>query len=529
MRRTLRWRGVVIALVLGVSVSVGIYPLAAAHSGVQSPSWLVGKALKLGLDLRGGVHLRVRARVGEALGAETNATVAHLLELLRDGHVATGHIAATGSARFSVDGVTSDESAAFEQVAADAAPSFERQSLGSGSYSFVMTAQAQAALRDRTLTQTRETIERRVNELGVSEANISPEGANGEELLIDLPGMSDVGRAKAIIQSRGRLEMKIVEQGPAPSVDALAPGNAVPDGMEIIPGTSAEGRPAYYMVHSAASVTGADLRSAQPGTDEFGRPDVEFTLTSAGGRAFGKLTSQNIGRDLAIVLDGRLQSTARIENTITTNGRIAGLPTRQDVENLAVILRAGALPTGLDYLEQNTIGPSLGADAIRAGITASAAGLVMVIAFMVAYYKKAGINATIALICNLVILLVLMAYLGAVMTLPGIAGFVLTMGIGVDSNVLIFERIKEELEAGQTVRASIHAGFSRVFRTLLDTHVSGLVAAACLFQFGTGPIKGFAVTLAIGLFSNLFTSTFVSRWLFDLALARHPKMEHLSI
>ena len=241
------------------------------------------------------------------------------------------------------------------------------------------------------------------------------------------------------------------------------------------------------------------------------------------------MTGENIGRQLAIILDGRVQSAPRIETRIQTEGRITGSFTQEEVQNLSLILRSGALPATLTYLEERTIGPSLGADSIRSGVVASMVGLFLIVSFMLVYYKLSGVNAVVALIFNLIILLGLMAYVGAVMTLPGIAGFVLTMGIGVDSNVLIFERIKEELEAGRGVRASINAGFGRVIWTLVDTHISALISAAFLFNFGTGPIRGFAVTLAIGLASNLFTSIFVSQTLFEMALAERHQVQTLSI
>jgi preprotein translocase subunit SecD len=228
-------------------------------------------------------------------------------------------------------------------------------------------------------------------------------------------------------------------------------------------------------------------------------------------------------------MDGRVQSAPRIESRINSEGRITGSFTSEEVQNLSLVLRSGALPATLTYLREQTIGPSLGADAIRSGVTASIVGLLLVIAFMLVYYRLSGVNAVVALVFNLIILLGLMAYVGAVMTLPGIAGFVLTMGIGVDSNVLIFERIKEELEAQRGVRASINAGFARVFWTLVDTHVAALISCAFLFNFGTGPIRGFAVTLFIGLVSNLFTSIFVSKTLFEVALARRHQVATLSI
>jgi len=247
---------------------------------------------------------------------------------------------------------------------------------------------------------------------------------------------------------------------------------------------------------------------------------VHFELKSAGAQKFGKLSGDNIGRYLAIVLDNRVISAPRLEGRITDQGRISGGFTPESANDLALTLKSGALPASLTYLEERVVGPTLGADSIRAGVTASLVGLVLILSFMLIYYKLSGVNAIVALMFNLIILLGLMAYIGATMTLPGIAGFVLTMGVGVDSNVLIFERIKEELAAQRGVRAAINAGFSRVFLTLLDTHVASLIAAAFLFQFGTGPIRGFATTLSIGLFVNLFTSIFVSKTLFELELSK---------
>jgi preprotein translocase subunit SecD len=304
--------------------------------------------------------------------------------------------------------------------------------------------------------------------------------------------------------------------------------------MEIIPGSAdaTGGGTVYYMVRRAAAVGGRDITNARPSVDQNNLPAVSFTLSGEGARKFGTVTESNIGRRLAIILDNRVMSAPTIQSRITDNGQITGV-SRDEVNDLSLILKSGALPVNLTYLEERTIGPSLGADSIRSGVEASIVGLLLIVAFMLIYYKLSGVNAVVALIFNLVILLGLMAYIGAVMTLPGIAGFVLTMGIGVDSNVLIFERIKEELEAQHGVRAAINAGFSRVFLTLLDTHISALIAALFLIQFGTGPIRGFAYTLIIGLASNLFTSTFVSKTLFELALGRRlrhqPQVATLSI
>jgi preprotein translocase subunit SecD len=281
----------------------------------------------------------------------------------------------------------------------------------------------------------------------------------------------------------------------------------------------------YYALRRPAIVTGADIRSARPSTDEYGMPAVTFTLSEDAGHRFGEATAANLGRRLAVVLDGQVESVAIVESRISSSGEIRGPFTREDVSGLAVVLQSGALPTSVTHLSQNTIGPSLGADSIRAGMAASIAGLVLVAAFMVMFYGWWGANAVMAMLVNLTILLGLVAYVGSALTLPGIAGLILTIGMGVDSNVLIFERMKEELAAGQPFRGAIRAAFDRVFVTLLDTHVAALLAAGCLFQFGTGAIRGFAVTLSLGLVANLFTSTFVSRTLFEFVAnlpARRP-------
>ena len=369
---------------------------------------------------------------------------------------------------------------------------FERDSGSNGTYTFTMRPNIQVNLRDEAVVQARQTIERRVNELGVTEPSIAQQGRQGDRILVQLPGVTDVNRAKEIIRSTGLLELKIVEQGPSGTREALLTGGQVPPGMEAVPGASGtKGR------HEHGLLPGQESRGRHRDGPEncaaVGRREQpagrRFTLNNEGGRKFAKVTSENIGKQLAIILDGRVQSAPTIEGRIQSEGRITGSFTTEEVQNLSLILRSGALTASLTYLEERTIGPTLGADSIRSGVIASLVGLLLVISFMLVYYKLSGVIAVVALILNLVILLGLMAYIGAVMTLPGIAGFVLTMGMGVDSNVLIFERIKEELEARRGVRASINAGFSRVFWTLVDTHTAALISAAFLFQFGSGPIR----------------------------------------
>jgi preprotein translocase subunit SecD len=527
----LRWKVLTVVAVLAIFGTVGVYPIVAARYRLPAPGWLMNRALKLGLDLKGGVHLVLRVQTDDALSLETVTEMERLRELLSMNSVKVGNVSQVSPIEFRIEGVPGEQDAAFRQSAAEVEANFDRSTGVGGTYIFTMKPNIQVTLREEAVVQARQTIERRVDELGVAEPIIAQQGT--DQILVQLPGVSDVNRAKEIIGSPGLLELKIVEQGPSASKETFLVNGQVPSNMELLPGTSGAlgetGATVYYLVRRVAAVTGRDLRNARPSLDQNNRPAVSFTLNTEGARKFGNVTGQNIGRQLAIVLDGRVQSAPTIEGRITIDGQISGSFTQEEVQNLSLILRSGALPARLTYLQELTIGPTLGADSIRAGVTASLVGLLLVVSFMLIYYKLSGINAIVALLFNLIILLGLMAYAGAVMTLPGIAGFVLTMGMGVDSNVLIFERIKEELEAQRGVRAAINAGFSRVFLTLVDTHTAALISAAFLFNFGTGPIRGFAVTLAVGLLANIFTSTFVSKTLFELVLAGRKQATGLSI
>ena len=521
----LRWKVTTILVVFVVFFGVGVYPLIAARYGVHSPGWLMDKELRLGLDLKGGVHLVLRVQTDDALRIVTEQEMERLREELKTRNIPVTNMDAPDPVHFRVEGIPPAQDAAFRTAATEVQANFDRGTGVNGT----MKPNIQLNLREEAVVQARQTIERRVNELGVTEPSIAQQGT--DQILVQLPGVDDVERAKGIIGSPGLLELKIVEGSPSPTKEALMVNGQVPQGMEIVPGAGAVGDTStvYYLVKKVSAVSGQDLRNARASVDENNRPAVSFTLSNEGGRKFGKVSGENIGRQLAIILDGRVQSAPTLESRINTEGRITGSFTPEEVQNLSLILRSGALPATLTYLEERTIGPSLGADSIRSGVMASTVGLLLVILFMLVYYQLSGVNAVVALLFNLVILLGLMAYVGAVMTLPGIAGFVLTMGIGVDSNVLIFERIKEEIEAQRGVRASINAGFARVFWTLFDTHIAALISVAFLFQFGTGPIRGFAVTLFFGLLSNLFTSIFVSKTLFELALARRHQVAALSI
>jgi len=519
--KNLRWRVLTILVVVGLAIWAIVPP---------------DQKIKLGLDLKGGVHLVLRVQTDDALRIDTETTMEQLREAVETKGISGVTVAALDPTRFRVEGVPQAQDAAFREAANEVQATFNRESGAGGSYTFVMKPNLVVTLREDAVTQALQTIERRVNELGVAEPVIARTGSSNDQIIVELPGVTEVARAKEIIRSTALLELKMVEDGPASTKDTLLQtrNGVMPGNMEVLPGASDAASPGdrtdtvYYLVRKTAVVTGRDLRSAKPSLDETSRPAVSFSLNQDGARKFGKATGENIGRRLAIILDGRVQSAPVIEGRITDEGRISGTFTQQETQDLSLVLRSGALPASLTYLEENTVGPSLGADSIRSGVIASVVGLGLIVLFMLAYYHLSGINAIVALVFNLAILLGLMSYIGATMTLPGIAGFVLTMGIGVDSNVLIFERIKEELAAQRGVKQALEAGFSRVFTTLLDTHIASLISAAFLFQFGTGPIRGFAMTLSIGLLSNLFTATFVSKTIFELVLSGR-KVTTLSI
>lgn len=514
MNRNVQWKLLAVVAVTAASAAA-IYPPA--------------DRIRLGLDLEGGVHMVLRVQTDDALRVESETAAEQLGEQLELQGITVASVSAVEPTVIRVEGAPGDRDAEFRRIADDQlSASYNREAGAGGAYTFTMRAPVESTLRDESVRQALQTIERRVNELGVAEPIVAPYSVGGHQILVQLPGVSDVARAKEIIRNTALLELKIVEDGPAATrEDLLESRNGVtPPEMEVVSGASGGFEPgaaastAYYLVRRVAAVTGRDLRNARPSLDEFNQPAVSFSFNREGAARFGEVTGANIGRNLAVILDGRVQTAPRIESRINAEGRITGSFTQQEAADLSLVLRSGALPASLTYLEERTVGPTLGADSVRAGVAASVAGLVAVAVFMLFYYRLAGINAIVAVAMNLLILMGFMAYVGAVLTLPGIAGLILTIGIGVDSNVLIFERIKEELRSAKGVRAAVAAGFDRVLLTILDTHVASLIAAAFLFQFGSGPIRGFATTLAIGLVSNVFTAVFVSRTIFEAILGR---------
>jgi preprotein translocase subunit SecD len=486
--------------------------------------WPLGEKIKLGLDLKGGIHLVLQVMTDDAL----NATVDDAVQSAR-GAGAAKAITFAGAQRvdtrsFSVNGVEPARVKDMRDLLRDyfRSPDWEVREPSEGSFLVQMTDLNVRQTRDRTVKEAIRTLERRVNQLGVAEPVIAEHGANHDQILVQLPGVTDVEQAKRVIKSTAQLSLKIVEDS-APSLETLLQKHdgKVPPNMEVVPGRGEEaGVPVFYLVKREAIITGRDLKNARGGVDENNQPDVQFSLNATGADKFKRETGRNVGRQLAVILDNEVASAPVIQQQIGAEGRINGHFTVEETDELSKVLRAGALPATLKYLQQLTVGASLGKDSIRQGVLAAAAAMAFITIFMLAYYRLSGVNAVVALAANVLILLGAMAYSGATLTLPGIAGIILTVGVGVDTNVLVFERIREELRNGKTVRAAIQNGFDRVWITILDTHATALIAAAFLFQFGTGPIKGFAVTLVMGLLANIFASYFVSKFLFEWVLGK---------
>ena len=488
--------------------------------------WPPADTIRLGLDLRGGIHLVLGVRTDEGLQIEAETEARRLSERAGLDGIALGSVRVASPTEILVAGVPAGRDAEVRRLADDLLAGYDRIAAGNGVSRYRLRPDVEQARRDETVRQARLTIARRVEAFGVTEPVITRHGAAGDQIWSSLPGVADVAGAKAVIRSTGVLEAQ-PDRGRAGAVARPSPRDE-PRGAAVRVRGRAQGRPGWRP-YGRVLPRASDLRRSRaaicvtPGrrsTSSTGRPSG-LPLNRDGARAFAALTRANVGRDLAIILDGRVQSVAVVEEPITGGeGRIHGAFTMQEASDLALILRSGALPASLDYLEERTIGASLGADSIRSGLVASTAGLMAVALFMLVYYRASGVNAVVSVALNLLILLAGVAATGAELTLPGIAGLILTIGIGVDSNVLIFERIKEELPMAKGARAAVTAGFDRVLVTILDTHVASLIAAAFLYQFGSGPIQGFATTLFFGLVSNVFTAVFVSRTLFGLVLAR---------
>jgi preprotein translocase subunit SecD len=452
----------------------------------------------------------------------------------------------TALGRIRLSGVDSAKSSVLQDVVSSQFSAYTPASRGGGVYELAMKPARIKEIRESSLRQALETIRNRVDKFGVAESVVQQvgfAGAGDERILVQLPGIQNTERVKELIGSPAYLEWKMVSVPPGYLPDNLhtilpAPrekiqtlfGGTIPQDTDLY---AAEKQPEggetlYWPCKKASPITGNDLRDARRDVGRLGDAVVQFRLTADAGQRFEALTSANEGQLLAILLDKKIISAPRINATIRDTGIIEGSFSVDSAEDLAIKLRSGALPAGMELLEERTVGPSLGSDSIRQGIVASVLGAVLVVLFMLAYYRLAGVNANLALGLNVLLLLGAMGYFHATVTLPGIAGIALTIGMAVDANVLIFERIREELRLGKTVKGAVANGFSKAFSTIVDSHVTTLIAALFLFGYGTGPVRGFAVTLCIGIVANLYTNIFVSHALFDAYLSAR-RVDTLSI
>jgi len=543
MNPNLKWKALfILAVILFCIYFLFGYPTFPTSLAAVKENF--SKQIKLGLDLQGGTHLILQVQVQEAVAQETDTTVDRLATGLRNKNVRYDEVRRVDDTHILVRNIDPSQFSVLNDIVGtqynniwDMAPAAGQPS----SYTLTLRPGVIATIQDQTVTQAKETIEQRINALGLTEPTVQPRGGhNSNEILVQLPGVGDPAEAISVIQAGGQLELRLVQDPTTyPSMAAyMAQHTVLPAGAELLPGKSEARTPAgsdtgevWWVVDRAPVVTGRDLRSAVEGrnTTNPGTWQVDFTLSPEAARRFGPFTQQNIGRNMAIVLDHKVNSAPVINGRIDDRGMIEGSFSEQSAHDLALVLRAGALPASIKYLEERTVGPSLGADSIRHGVQASVLSLIVVMLFMVVYYRLSGGNAVLALILNLVILMAAMALFDATLTLPGIAGVILTIGMGVDSNVLVFERIREELRNGKSAAAAVDAGFDKAFLTIIDTHVTTVVSAAFLGFFGTGPIRGFAITLVVGLVANIFTAVYVSKTIFQYHLTKMDRQAELSI
>jgi SecD/SecF fusion protein len=484
------------------------------------------KAINLGLDLQGGMHLVLRVESEAALKNEMVRTKENLRRRFVDDRVIVGTM--------TVDKhriIIPVSASAMESAIATVEDYSERLLIERKADTIVVSMREDEVRRlgDMSVRQALETIRNRVDEFGVAEPVIQREGE--ERLLIQLPGVENPERVIELLGRTAQLSFHIALEGPAIEEQILAKYNRnIPRNAFLAPlrGEKEGGRQLYYLLEKEAKVTGADLTDARLGRDQYGSPSIDFQLSRAGGLEFRNLTQANLQKQLAIVLDGTVESAPVIQSVISTSGTITGRFTVQEAEDLAIVLRSGALPAPVRIIEQRTVGPTLGIESIQYGLRAALISLALVALFMIVYYHVAGFLANLALLLNIVGLLAFMSYFRATLTLPGIGGIILTIGMAVDANVLVFERIREELQKKKTVRSAIDAGYSKALLTILDANITTLITAVVLFQFGTGPVKGFAITLSVGIIISMFTALFVTRSIFDL-LTERRWLKHVSM
>lgn len=503
-----KWK---IALILGICV-LGVLFVAPNFLSTQQadslPTWLPHKQISLGLDLQGGSHLLLEVEVDSVLQERLEALVDSMRSALRKARIRYGGLGIDGlTAKVTIKDVGQAEGA--RQILKELDSSIVADLGENGEIVMSMTEQAIKERRSAAIEQSIEIVRRRIDETGVREPTIQRQG--DDRILVQLPGVDDPERVKRLLGKTAKLTFHLVDERQQPNLAGRVPPGSMmmPSADEIGP----DGRPRMYLLKKRVMVSGDTLIDSQP-TFQDNQPVVSFRFDTVGGKRFGKVTTENVNKLFAIVLDGKVISAPVIREPILGgSGVISGRFSVQGAQDLALLLRAGALPAPLTILEERSVGPGLGADSIAAGKTASLIGMVLVIVFMAVAYGRFGLMADVALLANIILIGAALSLLQATLTLPGIAGIVLTIGMAVDANVLVFERIREETRAGRTPISSIDAGYSRAIMTIIDANVTTLIAAVLLYQFGSGPVRGFAVTLAIGIITSLFTAIMLTRLL----------------
>ena len=514
------------------------------------PGWakalFPNKGITLGLDLQGGIHMVMEVEEARAVEIAVDRTVTALQDQLVDKKIPVESVKRTGPEVITIQFQNADLKAQIQKLADDYPTFTERESAGSAtSLVWELRDQESKRIKDSAINQALETIRNRIDQFGVAEPVVQRQGLN--QIVVQLPGVKDPKRAKDLIKETALLEFKMLDEDNQMRVDLPASipkdkeaeilqqfGSKVPEGDQILferavdKDTGREYR-IPYLVKKRVMLTGDVLSDARVSIGQFNDPYVSITFDSRGGQEFERITADNVKKRMAVVLDNTIYSAPVIQERISGGrAQITGTFTTQEANDLAIVLRAGALPAPLKIVQDLTVGPSLGQDSIDKGVRATLIAGVIVVIFMMVYYRLSGAIADFALILNLLCLMGALSALTATLTLPGIAGIVLTIGMGVDSNVLIFERIREELRSGKAVRTAIDAGYDKALLTIIDSHVTTLITGVALFLFGTGPIKGFAVTLCLGITINLFTALVGTKVIFDLSNQRH-KVETLSI
>lgn len=533
MNGSLRWKIVLTLLVVAFGVTYLLPSLPAVqNSGLAR--MLPDDKISLGLDLKGGIHLTLGVDMEKALDNNLSRMGDDLRAIAREDGIIVLKPKVLKGERVEATLLKQEQKDKLEELVRK---SFSNLTIistavkpdGKVTYVFAPTAEYKKYLTKLTMDQAIKTIRNRIDQFGVAEPDIRKQ--QGNRIQVQLPGMQDPERAIKIIGKTAHLEFKLVDEAAdleKAQKGIVAPGREVTVIRHRLPDGSYVEKPIVLM--REAMLTGEYITDAQTRFDQFNQPYVTLNFNNRGARIFERVTGENIKKQMAIVLDGKVYSAPTIQDKIS-GGRasITGSYTTDEAHDLAIVLRAGSLPAPVEILEQRTVGPSLGQESIDKGITAAIVGSIAVLVFMLAYYGFAGVVADTVLVLNIVLILAGLAAFGATLTLPGIAGIILTIGMAVDANVIIFERIREELRRGLTARAAIVEGYSRATLTILDANITTVIAAIILYQFGTGPVRGFAVTLTLGIITSMFTAIFVSRILFELYTSKRDADAPLSI